>query len=372
MTTELIHLNENGPIREALASTITALRAGKLVVFPTETVYGLGALASNEEAMARLIAAKGRRAGHALPVAIAGESVLRSYVPEVDEISERLARRCWPGPITLVLDTHSPESRMSRLPERSREAIMPSGSTGFRVPDQPFFLELLRQLDEPVVLTSANLTGEPPATTADAAKVGLGDRPDLILDAGEARFAFPSTVVSVSGNRINILRDGALSKERIKRMTAKIILFICTGNTCRSPMAEVICAQLLARRLHCEPEELEQNGYVIMSAGVAAFPSAGANPTACEVMKSRGLSLDLHQAQPVTEELLRFADHIYVMSHSHAEAVRGEWPRQAERVSLLKTDGGDIDDPLGGNFTVYLRCAKQLETEIERRLDEIL
>lgn len=372
MTREIIHLTEKPPLQEVVQRTIEALRGGKLVVFPTETVYGLGALASNEEAIRRLISAKGRKSGHALPIAISGYADLRKYAPNIDPVSERLARRCWPGPMTLVLDGSSPDSTLQKLPEFVRQAIMPLGTAGFRVPNHGVFLEILRRLAEPVVLTSANLSGEPPAVNADEARVGLGDRPDLILDDGTAYFSKPSTVISVSGQRISMIREGAFPKEKIKRMTAKMILFVCTGNTCRSPMAEVLCARLLTRRLHCDLPDLEENGYLLLSAGVATFPGCRASEGACEAAKARGLSLDGHASQPVTEEILRFADHIFVMGRSHRDAINAEWPGHDDRIELLRTDGEDISDPLGGDFTVYNNCAKQIEAEIAKRLDEIL
>jgi len=372
MSSKIIPLTEKPPIREVIETTAAALRNGELVVFPTETVYGLGVLASNADAVRRLITAKGRQAGHALPVAISGYGTLKKYVPNADIITERLARRCWPGPITLVTDTSSSESWMTGLPDVCRQAIMPLGSTGFRVPEQPIFLEILRRIGEPVVLTSANLTGEPPAVSAGEAKVGLGDRPDLILDAGPARYGTPSTVISVAENRIKILRDGAFSKEKIKQMTVKIILFVCTGNTCRSPMAEMICSQRLAKELHCGIGNLEANGYVVMSAGVATYTGSKASAAACEVMASRGLSLENHQSQPLGAKLLRFADKIYVMGRSHREAINAEWPDNADRVFVLRPDGEDICDPLGGDYTVYNACARQIESAIEARMEEIL
>ncbi|MDO5554185.1 MAG: L-threonylcarbamoyladenylate synthase [Planctomycetia bacterium] len=372
MAGEVLHLKESGATPTIISKTIAALRAGKIVVFPTETVYGLGVLASQEDAIKRLIQGKGRKVGHALPVAIPGLSVLGRYSPNIDPISQRLARRCWPGPLTLVLDSSSEQSELTRLSAYVRKAIMPEGAVGYRVPKHDVFLQILKELDEPLVLTSANLSGEPPAVSADMARVGLADFPDLILDDGPAWFKNPSSVVAVRGNKLSVIREGAISRENLKRLTAKIILFVCTGNTCRSPMAEQICLSVIASELHCDISDLEDNGYVVMSAGVATPGNAGASQGARAAMREYGLSLDQHESQPICESLLRFADAIFVMGKAHRDAILAQYPDTNDRLYLLDPNDGEVTDPLGGDSATYRSCAQQIESAIYKRLNLIL
>ena len=122
----------------------------------------------------------------------------------------------------------------------------------------------------PIVLTSANRSGQPPATTAEEAVDALGDDVALVLDGGPCRFGEASSVVRVRGNEFEMLREGVVGLSTLRRLSRFMILFVCTGNTCRSPMAEVLARHMLADRLKCSVDQLEDRGFLVQSAGMAA------------------------------------------------------------------------------------------------------
>ena len=183
------------------------LRAGGLVAFPTETVYGLGADASNPEAVARLYAAKRRPAGHPVIVHFADAGRAFEWAREVPESAGKLAARFWPGPLTLIL---------KRSP-KARDFVTGSQDTvGLRVPAHPVAQRLLREFGGGVAAPSANIFGKVSATTAAHVLEDLAAAADLVLDAGASEIGIESTIVDLSGKTPVILRPGAIAKRQLE------------------------------------------------------------------------------------------------------------------------------------------------------------
>ncbi|MDR2439567.1 MAG: threonylcarbamoyl-AMP synthase [Planctomycetaceae bacterium] len=360
-------------IENTAYKAVSALQKGQIIVLPTETVYGLGVRASDEAAVQRLIQLKNRSENHPFTLAFSGIESINEFIPEIEPLAQRLIRRCLP--VSLVLDIPSCESDFYLLPTTVQHAVSQTvaqkKTVCFRVPNHPLTLRVLTQFGEPIILTSANRTGQGEKSTVDEIIMELGDGIDLAVDAGHSE-TIASTVLRVTDGGYSILREGVLKRKTLERLTARMILFVCTGNTCRSPMAERICEHLIAQRFHCSLNRLEEHGVVVLSAGVAVGSSAPANPNAIEVLRQKGLDLTDHRSQQLNETHIQFADHIFAMTRNHRETILSLWPSADMRLNVLRGDGGDIADPFGGSEGVYAACARQLESEINKRLDEIL
>ena len=371
MPSAVINLKDTDDPRDAVHQTVEALSSGKIVALPTETVYGLAASALRTDAVTRLTQLKGREAGKPLSFAIKSLDDALDYVPDMCPLARRLARRCWPGPMTMVLNNTHQDSVLGRLPEAVRSLAMPTGSVGLRVPANETTLAVLRLLAGPIVLTSANLSNEADCVDAQQIINTLGDEIDLILDDGRSRFGQPSSVVRVANNKTEILRAGVLDESTLKRLSGFVAIVVCPGNTCRSPMGEAILRKLIAEKIGCSIDELDEKGVSIMSAGIAAMSGGGPAGQAVEVMREQGLNIEKHSSQPLTDRLAKLADYIFTMTGGHRHAVVNAWPETASRTHLVCRDGADVSDPIGQSVGVYQSTAEQIESNLKDWVSEI-
>jgi protein-tyrosine phosphatase len=357
--------------RSAIRRAAQALVDGRLVVFPTETVYGIAASTDSAGGVERLLLSKGRADNKPFPLAVRSAGAALEWIPRLGTLGQRLAKRCWPGPLTIVSSEGVNEGRAQQLPAAVRQKVCPNGSIGLRVPAHDAILGVMEELPGPLVLTSANRSGEADAVTSEEALQAIGDEVELVIADGPCRYGRPSTVVRVEGATWEILREGILLRSALQRLSACTIVFVCTGNTCRSPLAEALFKKLLADRLGCNAEELPARGFVIRSAGLSAACGGYAAPEAVEVARELGADLNGHTSRPVTSELVAHADYLLVMTRGHLSALTERYPKPGCRPRMLAPDGEDIPDPLGADHETYQECARQIQACIQQLLPEV-
>ena len=205
------------PTQDEIKSAAKALKNGHLVSFPTETVYGLGADATNEKAVGKIYAAKGRPTNHPVIVHISSASQLDNWASEIPEYAIRLGRAYWPGPMTLILKRNS---RALNFITGGQESV------GLRVPNQQVALALTREFEElggfGIAAPSANRFGSVSPTTAQAVEEELGrflGDEDLILDDGQCKIGVESSIIDCTQVNPVLLRPGAITKEMIEEVT---------------------------------------------------------------------------------------------------------------------------------------------------------
>ncbi len=211
--TRVIKVDPRSPDPQAVAEAARLIRTGGLVAFPTETVYGLGADALNAEAVRRLFQAKGRPPNDPVIVHLADEGWLTCVASHVPPMAFRLARRFWPGPLTLILP------KAASVPDMVTAGLP---TVAVRVPSHPVALALIRAADTPVAAPSANLFGHTSPTTAEHVLADLEGKIDLILDGGATWIGVESTVLDLTGDQPQILRPGGVPREALMELLGEV------------------------------------------------------------------------------------------------------------------------------------------------------
>ncbi len=343
-------LDPEKPDESRLEEAVRLLKAGKTVIFPTETVYGIGAALSQKKAIEAIYNLKGRSEQKPLSFHIAQIDSFDLHNVLFERVICFLINRFWPGPLTLVVRSKNQET------------------LGYRFPSNWIARKLIQMLGEPIMATSANQSDQPPAVTVLEAEKYFGDSVPLYIDGGKTNYKEASTVLDCTVYPPKILREGkdaskvkkALEEFQAMETVKKSILLVCTGNTCRSPMAE----GWLKHYLNLKGVS---DSFQVQSCGTSAFSGIPPSQEAIDVLKGEGVDISENRSRPIHDELILRSDYIFVMTPVHKNYILERFPEVEERIAVL-----DVPDPIGMDKSEYQRVYEILKQRLTKELEWIL
>ena len=387
--TKILDWRKTEDPRDVIHTAVQALAEGHLVAFPNDGHYMVAASGLRPQSIEKMSHLLGSDRQSFQPRAflmMRSVNELLDYCPSASEVAIRIAQRCWPGPVDLIFQDGHPGSLIGSLPEATRELILTEqGWFGVSSPRHEAFSQVARLTAGPLVLMPAlrspsSLVQEQekrhqemrhPGKSREIDSAILANEPSqvseevaFVIDSGSIDRVGVSTIVRVEGSRCEILREGLMTAENLSSSTSFTILIVCTGNTCRSPMAE----SLLKDKLK---QQVDSMTIRVVSAGVSAQPGGPASEGAVLAIKERGLSLDDHQSRSISQGLLERSDLILTMTSNHRQAILSRWPHVSSKIFSLAPAGTDVSDPYGGPIEAYRKCADRIDQCLDEWIEKL-
>lgn len=373
---EYYKINPQKPDYKIVKRAIQVLKGGGIIVYPTNTLYGLGVDAFNKRALDRLFVIKQRGPHQAVSLLVASLEQLRSLFGVLPSTQYKHLLRLLPGKFTFLVQSRLRENLLYLATKTDAQNKTPK--VGFRIAEFPLCKQLSLGLGSPITSTSANLTGRPNARTVQDVIAQFGDRLDLILDAGPVKDISGSTVIDLTKKPYLIVREGAEPLDEIKKKLPDVefkrrkekfqVTFVCSGNICRSAMAKGILSEVLSKTRF-------KDLIIVESAGTLKLASGPAHPLTVEIAAEHGIDLSTHQAKPISQAIVEQSDLLIAMAVNHYEFLRAHFPDHKEKIILLKEwhrstklANPSVADPIGHDRPFFEKTFREIQSEIKRIL----
>ncbi len=364
MAAKRLKLTSTDADSAAVQAAAQVVNAGGIAVMPLETVYCAMARVDHTQALADLRRLRSLPADKPIALHVADAKSAEQYIDPPSPYQHYLMSRLWPGPVGMVfaVSREKREEVTARLAVAEHD-VYDAGQITIRCPAHAVARKVVGACPHPLAAVPA----ADGALDVGALPQELLNKVEIVLDDGPVRHGRPSTIIRAGERDFQIVRQGVFDRRILEKMLQTTILFVCSGNTCRSPMAQAIARKVLADWLNVPEKQLEQAGYQVISAGTSTLGGSPAAAYAIEAVREYGADLSAHRSRPLTQQLISQATVIFVMAQNHADAVLAADPSASDKVMLLDSHG-DIEDPIGGELALYKNLARKIKGVIENRL----
>jgi len=360
-------LDSSNPDKNVIKKSAEVIKSGGIIVYPTDTLYGLGVDITNKQAMDRLYYLKGRKAAKPVSILVNNLEQIEQLVGKLYKIEYNASKLFFPGKITLIISAKDKLSipRMSHLKK-----------LGFRIPQSKTTNMLIEYAGTPISTTSVNISSKENVKNVEDILAIFGDKIDLILDAGPVQSTKGSSILDLTTEPPTLLRKGEISRSEIVQKLGYeistnycnkyLITFICSGNICRSPMGEGIIKKIISKSKY-------RNIVDANSAGTLNISNSPVHINALKVSEDNGIDINAHISKHVQAKIVRESNLIIAMALDHFAYLRRKYPPFKNKIILLKQwkksrtlTNPSISDPIGHDEEFFKKTFVEIETEINR------
>jgi L-threonylcarbamoyladenylate synthase len=373
MAAEYLKVSSENPSRKILDRAVSVLKSGGVIIYPTDTLYGFGALVNNREAIDKIYQIKKRDREKPFTILVNSRADAEKIAGGMTLNERKIFESLLPGKITLLI--------------KARKKISIPGlehvdKIGFRIPGSKLCRQLVRLSGSPISSSSVNISKKENLGRIEDISLEFGRKVDLILDGGKINSLKGSSVLDISIFPPVLMREGEVSKQLLEKklgLTLRlgysrkyVITFICSGNICRSPMAEGILRKKLDKEIFKDKVEVN-------SAGTLNLPASTASIESINIAGEHQVDLNNHLSRPVDRLIVDRAHLVLCMAEEHYDELTRRYPEDKHKIFMLRrfekeglVGDASIEDPIGRDEEFYSQIYDQIEEEIERILPFIM